>query len=76
MNDWQKDFLRIPGLFRRWEIEQVLDTDYDFRVEDAGPAADGTPLFAVYKRRSRPSATGATCTICGGTGRSPGEVRS
>ena len=44
------EFLRLPGLFRRWEIEQVLDAGHDFHVEEAGTASDGTQLFAVYRR--------------------------
>lgn len=45
-----KDFVRLPGLFRRWEIEQVVDPGADFHLEEAGDASDGTPLFAVYRR--------------------------
>jgi len=44
------EFLRIPGLFRRWEIEQVLEPGADFHLEEAGAAADGTPLYAVFRR--------------------------
>ena len=44
------DFVRLPGLFRRWEIEQVVDPGADFHLEEAGDASDGTPLFAVYRR--------------------------
>jgi hypothetical protein len=43
-------FVRLPGLFRRWEIEQVIDPGADFHLEEAGDASDGTPLFAVYRR--------------------------
>ncbi|MFZ5442345.1 MAG: hypothetical protein ACOZQL_20215 [Myxococcota bacterium] len=42
--------MRLPGLFRRWEIEQVVDPGADFHLEEAGDASDGTPLFAVYRR--------------------------
>ena len=44
------DFVRPPGLFRRWELEDVLDVDTEFLLEDAGKAADGTQLLAVYSR--------------------------
>jgi hypothetical protein len=50
------DFVRLPGLFRRWEIEQVVDPGADFHLEEAGDASDGTPLFAVYWKRSSGSA--------------------
>ena len=43
-------FVRLPGLFRRWEIEQVIDPGADFHLEEAGDASDGTPLLAVYRR--------------------------
>ncbi len=44
------DFVRLPGLFRRGEIDQVIDAGADFHLEEAGEASDGTPLFAVYRR--------------------------
>lgn len=43
-------FVRIPGLLRRWEIEQLIEPGPDFHIEAAGEADDGTPLFAVYKQ--------------------------
>ncbi len=50
------EFIRLPGLFRRWELEQVIDLGADFHLEDAGEASDGTPLIAVYRRdRARSS---------------------
>ncbi len=45
-----EEFTRVPGLFRRWEIEQVLEAGADFHIEEAGDASDGTALFAVYRR--------------------------
>ena len=49
---------RLPGLFRRWELAQVIEAGEDYRIEDAGTAADGTALFAVYK--AAPSAVSAS----------------
>ena len=40
---------RLPGLFRRWEMPQLFEAGEDYRIEDAGAAEDGTPLYAVYK---------------------------
>ena len=37
---------RIPGL--RWELNEVLEPQGRYRIEDAGTHADGTPLLAVY----------------------------
>jgi hypothetical protein len=46
----REEFVRLPGLFRRWELERVLEPGTDFHIEEAGDASDGTPLFAVYRR--------------------------
>lgn len=43
------DLRRLPGLFRRWELAQIIEAGRDYRIEDAGEAADGTVLFAVYR---------------------------
>jgi len=40
----------VPGLFRRWEISDVVEPGDDFHLEEAGTASDGTPLFALYRR--------------------------
>ena len=45
-----REFVRVPGLFRRWEIEQVLESGADYHLEEAGTASDGTKLFAVFRR--------------------------
>jgi len=49
-DDRDHEWLRLPGLFRRWEFEQVIDVDEEYLVEDAGKGSDGTPLFAIYSR--------------------------
>lgn len=48
-----EDFIRLPGLFRRWELNDVVELGADFHIEDAGEAADGTQLIAVYRRERR-----------------------
>jgi hypothetical protein len=40
--------VRVPGLYRRWELPEVLNNRHAFRIEDAGAHADGTPLLAIY----------------------------
>ena len=45
---------RLPGLFRRWELGQIIESGEDYHIEDAGEAADGTALFAVYRREPMP----------------------
>ena len=38
------DLMRLPGLFRRWEFEQVIQIGSEFVVDEAGAAADGSRL--------------------------------
>ena len=42
------DLHRLPGLFRRWEFAALLAPGCHYRIERAGTADHGTPLFAVY----------------------------
>lgn len=50
MLDPLDDFVRVPGLLRRWELEQVVTAGAEFRIEDAGELSDKTEVFAVYRR--------------------------
>jgi hypothetical protein len=45
-----EQFVRLPGLHRSWEIQQLLEPGCVLHVEEAGQAEDGTPLFAVYRQ--------------------------
>lgn len=47
---------RIPGLYRRWELPQIIELSRLYHLEDAGVHADGTPLVAIYA--SAPAAGG------------------
>lgn len=44
------EWRRLPGVFRRWEFEQVIDVDEEFLVEEAGHDEQGLALFAIYSR--------------------------
>ena len=44
------DFLRIPGLFQRWELQQVVQPGPEFHIEPGGKLTDVTQLFAIYSR--------------------------
>lgn len=46
----EHEWLRLPGLFRRWEFQQVIDVDEEFLVEEAGHDEGGGSLFAIYSR--------------------------
>ena len=48
--DPAEGFVRLPGLLRRWELEQVVHPFADYQIEPAGKTADGTEVFAVYHR--------------------------
>jgi hypothetical protein len=48
-------FIRLPGLFRRWEIEQVVDDGDEFHISAAGKTKDGADLFAIYSRERPPA---------------------
>ena len=47
------DYVRLPGLYRRWELDRVIEPGTDLHIEEAGTASDGTPLFAVYRREAK-----------------------
>ena len=48
------DLKRIPGLYRRWELPEILKTQGAYRIENAGAHQDGTPLVAVYADTGQP----------------------
>ena len=45
-----EEFHRLPGLFRNWDLQQVLMGGDDYHVAYASLTEDGTPLFSVYRR--------------------------
>lgn len=40
--------MRIPGLYRRWELPEIFKLQRRYHIEDAGTHTDGTPLLAIY----------------------------
>jgi hypothetical protein len=40
--------IRRPGLYRRWELLEVIDLGRCFRFEEAAATDDGTQLYAIY----------------------------
>lgn len=53
--DVDDNFVRVPGLFRRWEFEQVVGDEHEYRIEAAGELSDKTAVFAVYRRERAPA---------------------
>jgi hypothetical protein len=45
-----REYHRLPGLYRRWEWEQVIDAGFKYRVEEWGRDATGSELYALYRR--------------------------
>lgn len=60
-------FERLPGLYRRWEVQRVLVPGSDFHIEEAGTATDGT-LVRLLRGRAPDS--------CRGGWRRAGPVRA
>lgn len=44
----EQELVRLPGLYRRWELAQILESGIDYRIEDAGETRDGAALLAVF----------------------------
>ena len=53
------ELTRIPGLYRRWELPEVLRGHRTYRIEKAGAHEDGTPLVAIYADAPDPAGTPA-----------------
>ena len=43
------ELFRMPGLFRRWELGQLLEPGRSYHLEDAGVTREGTQLLAIYR---------------------------
>lgn len=55
MNETKKpseSLVRLPGLFRRWEIERVVGVGVEFLIESAGIDCDGSEFFVIYRKES------------------------
>ena len=44
------DWLRLPGLYRRFEFEQVIEVGRAFYIEEAGKDAQGWTVHRVFYR--------------------------
>ncbi len=45
----EHELRRIPGLYRRWELAEVLEPGVEYRLEDAGETDCGARLIALYR---------------------------
>ena len=44
------EYRQIPGLYRLWDLQFVFNRRDDYQVHYVEQTADGTALFAVYRR--------------------------
>lgn len=51
MDDITEEYRRMPGLFRLWDLQFVLERSDDWRIHYSELTEDGTPLFAIYRRK-------------------------
>lgn len=58
MSTIDNDPIRIPGLYRSWELGQILRPGHDYRLEAAGQTEDGAGLIMVFMHPARSSAGG------------------
>lgn len=47
------DYVRLPGLYMRWEWDRVIEPGTYFYVDEAGEYSDGTQLFVVYRKEPK-----------------------
>lgn len=76
------ELVRVPGLYRRWELPEILKNHRAYRIENAGAHGDGSPLVAIYadgrgdflkaQATAQDDATGPGATHAGTISR-PGE---
>lgn len=52
--------VRLPGLYRAWEIGCLIRCGRRYNVEGAGTTCDGAPLFAVYAMTDEVTTAGDT----------------
>lgn len=50
----EDDFLQMPGLYRLWDLQFVLNRTDEFQVHYAEQTSEGIALFAVYRRAPDP----------------------
>ena len=70
-------FVRIPGVFRRSEIEQVLRPGCDFHIQPER-LLPGTQLFAVYQQEPDDAASWPACgpRVSNHRGQGPTSLRA
>ncbi len=41
---------RLPGLYLRWELPEILRIGGEYRIESGAETVDGATLVAVFRR--------------------------
>ena len=48
MDETEDDLVRLPGLYRSWDLGLLVEEGQFYRVESGGRTDDGQALFAVF----------------------------
>ncbi len=51
-------YRRLPGLYRRWDLESIIEPGFEYYVEEDGKNEAGIELYTVYKRAPTNAMTG------------------
>ena len=46
----EDDYERLPGLYLRWELPEILLIGGEYRIEPGARTTDGATLVAVFRR--------------------------
>ncbi len=44
-------YRQIPGLFRKWELEQLIEPEFEYYIEEYGKSDAGETLYRLFKRK-------------------------
>jgi hypothetical protein len=57
-NEKSHAWLRLPGVFRRIEFQDVIEVEHEFFVEEVGEDEAGVALYRIYCRLHEPDGGG------------------
>lgn len=49
MTNNNSDFMRVPGLYRLWDLQFMINRTDEYQVHYIETSETGTPLFALYQ---------------------------
>jgi len=48
--DVSEEFVRIPGLYHKWEFQEVMEAGNDYHIEKFANGETGEQLYRLYWR--------------------------